>query len=343
MDTLHDFQKKHGAKFSKFFPLIASFGRPGLEYQAAKQGCAIFDMAGLNILHITGKDCADLLHRMTMNEIRKMRTNDIVVNGLTNAKGRLVDAFFQVKRSDGFFLITSHNQGKSVAEWLDRYVFVEDVKCEDVTNQFAVFLLTGEKSKTIGQAQDFRLQKISLGESESAAIGGLLPKGLLILSPAGSAVPVYQHLVEVKKCIPAGADIFHALRVEQGIPIYGNEFSSEDSNPYEAGLKDFISYTKGCFIGQEVIARLDTYDKVKYEYARLTLACPLLPTVPATILAGESEAGIVTSSAQNFHDQAHSFALARIRKKMLQENQSFTVISDGERIRAKVITSTLSD
>ncbi|MFQ5627202.1 MAG: YgfZ/GcvT domain-containing protein [bacterium] len=344
MDTIKNFQLTCGAKFDSGFPNISAFQGFENEYQAATNGRAIFDLTGLNILQATGKDCSDLFHRMTMNEIRKMQSGDIVVNAFSNAKGKLIDVFFQIKLENGYHLITSNGQGKKVAEWLDRYIFIEEVEYEDVTSQFSLFLLTGNNAGEVfgDEFPAFHLKSASLNgnEFELAAIHALLPKGLLLIVPAESALDVYKNLIHENQYIPASATAFHALRIEQGVPIYGNEFTTDDVNPYEAGLKDYVSYTKGCYIGQEVIARLDTYDKVKYEYARLSVSGPSLQNLPAAILADQKEVGVLTSSAQNAQDNSKSLAIGRIRRKALQENQKFHIISGTKSFDVKVISST---
>lgn len=346
MNDLHRYQQGIGAEFIESFPKIAHFGDAVREFRAAKERCALFDLTGLGILQVTGKDARDLLHRMTMNEMRHMQTGEVLVNALTNAKGKLVDAFFQIKREEGYQLITSHGQSEAVAAWLDRYIFVEKVTCEDFTDGFALFVLTGKSASHIAGIAE---QQAPLSETNIAGttveclpVASLCPQGILLIVEKQNALPVYKALAEEKQCMPAGAHCFDMLRVEQGVPLFGHEFAAEDTNPYEAGLSEFVDYEKGCYVGQEVIARLDTYDKVKYEYSTLAMRGPALATVPAPILDGDKKVGVLTTSVPDHQNDGHSFALARIRRKALQEKNVFTVSSGEKSFEAKVLSSTLT-
>ena len=347
MSDLHEFQKKNGAIYGNSFPAIQNFGDSPDEYRAAHAGCALFDLTGLGFLKLTGKDVHDLLHRLTMNEMRKMQHGDILVNAFTNAKGKLVDAFFQIKNADGYHLITSHGQGEALMAWLDRYIFVEHVVCENRSERVRLFLLAGNEAVAVAgldaMPQTSSATTIADVPVTCLPVAHLCPKGLLLVVDAEQAFAVYQALALAEVCTPAGAEVYNMLRVEQAVPQFGNEFGQEDTNPYEAGLHSFINYNKGCYIGQEVIARLDTYDKVKFEYATLAIDGAMTAELPAAVLDGDQEVGMLTTCTRDPQKSTASLAIGRIRRKALQEKNTFVIHSGEKSLQVKVLSSTFSD
>lgn len=338
-------QQLGGTTSTDAFPAIADFGDWTREYRAATHGTAIFDLSTLDAVAAGGKDSLDLLHRLSMNEIRQMQPGEIVVNAFPNAKGRIVDAVLQLRREQHFELFTAPGRQQLLQDWIDRYVFVEDVTLENITGRYGCFLLCGPQAPGLFAAAPpaFRLaaDKAAGIDFEAAGVDGLLPPGILILAPIRDAAGLYRYFVEDKDCQPAGNRAFHALRVASGVPFAGNEIS-EAVNPYEAGLAAAINYTKGCYIGQEVIARLDTYDKVKMVYTRLRLDGEAVPPVPAPVMHGDSEVGEVTSAALVPEGDGYVAALARIRRKAHNETQVFSVSWNGNKARATVETTPAS-
>ncbi len=343
MNDIATIFKKMGARFgqSGTFPEIMDFGNWEDEYAAARQQAAVFDLNGLNVIRVSGKDHADLLHRLSMNELRSMKPGDILVNAFPDAKGKIVDAVYMVRRTDAIELITGYDRGASLMAWLDKYIFIEDVSLTDITAEVRLVLLTGPAAHQLLplQAPEMHFHEHSLAgvTVEAAMVSGLLPRGVLLRIDQPQLHRVYAHfadLADAGRLTWAGARAFHALRIREGIPMHGHEFG-EDANPYEAGLKSYISYTKGCYIGQEVIARLDTYDKVKYEYTGLWINTrePLTPPLP--ILQDGREVGVVTSAAF-LPDAGKTAAIARIRRKVIEAPGAIKVQAGPDTVEAEI-------
>lgn len=316
------------------------------ELDAARHHCALFNLRDLVSIQITGKDAKDLLHRLTMNEIRKLQPGEIVVNVFTDAKGRVREAFFHLQRQDCIELISFPGRAEAVLSWLDRYTFIEQIRCRDETAGIHFFLLTGQEALQVLalDTPPSALQSVTIhgAEIEIVQVGGLLPNGLLLRVRADEAPAVREALLASNTCLAASEQAFHALRIDQGIPWFGTEIVPGEVNPYEAGLKAFISYTKGCYIGQEVIARLDTYDKVKHEFARLHCQGYLESAPPLPILAGGKEAGVLSSFVQWPDTPGRGIALGRIRRKVLQEQERLVVLDNGREVEITVVSSTFT-
>jgi folate-binding protein YgfZ len=205
-------------------------------------------------------------------------------------------------------------------EWLDRYLFPMDrVEVKDVSSESATFSLIGPESDTllktlgveipIGEAYASH-QQLTLDELPvRVAVGsGLALPGYTLIVPADDAAKLWQTLTAAG-AIPTGDRIWEQLRIEQGRPMPERELT-EDYNPLEAGLWQTISFSKGCYIGQETIARLNTYKGVKQQLWGVRLGAPVQAGSIVT-LEGE-KVGKLTSFTET---ERGLFGLAYIRTK----------------------------
>ncbi|MNY27240.1 Aminomethyltransferase [compost metagenome] len=134
-----------------------------------------------------------------------------------------------------------------------------------------------------------------------AATWAAFGAGYHVLVANASAGAVYDALVreaDAKGMLPIGHEAWEQLRIEQGIPAFGHEIG-EDVNPWEARLADSVSMSKGCYLGQEVIARLANYDKVQRYLVGLRFEGDRFPVQGAELQVDDKKVGIVTSVAGN--------------------------------------------
>jgi len=222
---------------------MANLFLPG--YPEARTSIVLFRQKR-SLLKLVGKDVMDFLHRMSTNDLLDLPDGGNRRTVLVNEKGRIVDLVNIVRSGDSVRLIGSRGNGPGLAQWLERFIIMEDVRiaeCQD----------TGEALSLIGPGS---LSAVSERERLSAT-------AIAIREDLGT-IPAFLLLGEANLTgLPTMGDpAFETIRVEEGVPAYGRELTPE-YNPLEAGLKDCISFSKGCYIGQEVIARLNTYKKLQ--------------------------------------------------------------------------------
>jgi folate-binding protein YgfZ len=250
-------------------------------YYSAHRSLALFDASGMfGRLMATGNDAIDLLHRMSTNDLLPLidKPGSGAQTVLTTEKGRIIDLLTVLSKGRNALLITSAGREDQVAQWLDKFVIMEDAKFEKASEDISHFLLFGPKALIF--LESLVSPAISLIEllnfhSIEIVIGGVpvtLQKTHRIIE-SGWAIFVEKQQAQVvwdflQQAITGyGGTVidqrtYDLLRIEAGIPIAPNELN-EKHNPLETTLVQAISWTKGCYIGQEVIARLDTYDKVQ--------------------------------------------------------------------------------
>ena len=261
------------------------------EYVAFKEGVVAIDFSDNGVVLIEGKDSLDFLHRMSTNDVINTGENDRTLNVLTNADGRIIDAAWMITgpQKQSAMLVGSAGSGKMVARWLEQYHFSEELDIRDESGKYGVFAVYGENASDI--AASLKCDVIN-SDKNSAFV--------LVKENASE----YWANLSEQGAVPVGREAWNIRRIELGIPRFGFELT-ESANPLEAGLFDSISFSKGCYIGQEVIARMDTYDKVARQLRRLHFSGEVDDSSKPTLSSGGRNVGIVTSSVYSIELGKH--------------------------------------
>ena len=225
-------------------------------------------------MELLGEDCIDLLDRLSTNDVSVLRRPGQGLSSvLTTNKGRIIDLLGLFLFEDKFLLVSSSDSIRRVSEWIEFYTIMEDVEVKDISHTTFHFrsIDNPQLQNTLG------LGEANFGETVSEKVGNILCSAMKsqmgglsaidIVGPVDDKEYVLSQLKEKSETISLSE--FEELRIKLGVPEYGKELS-EDYNPIEAGLLDHISFNKGCYIGQEVVARLNAYDKVQRKLVRLT-------------------------------------------------------------------------
>ncbi|MBC8280593.1 MAG: aminomethyl transferase family protein [Chloroflexi bacterium] len=294
------FVERHG------FQLPAVYSDFALEYSAATTNVGIHDASYMGRLKATGEDGLDLLNRMSTNKVVDLGPGEGAVTVLTTDRGRIVDVLGVVNQGEHVILLTSPGRQQAVIDWLDKYTIMEDLVIEDASSETAMLALVGpDAGKLLGltdsqerPSQDsLSIESIQIGGSDVLVVNqpmGELSRYWLITDPE-SAKAVWQHLTDAG-ATPVGATAMDAVRVNFAVPEFGPELG-EPFNPLEAGLIGSIDFTKGCYIGQEVIARLDSYKKIQKFLVSLSFEPNTAVSPGDELLQDGQPVGTVTSVA----------------------------------------------
>ena len=292
------------------------------EFRAATEGAALADRSHLGRLRLSGVDALDLLNRLSTNNLDDLAVGDVQGTALTTNKGRVIDLLYALRRDDDLLVITGPETCQRVAEWIDFYTFIEDVVVTDVTEETTMLSLVGRAAASALPS----LADVPLYGSATLTIEGIDALALRtdfagidgydLIAPVEDA-PALWGALEGMGAVPVGAHALELVRIGNGVAGYGSELA-EDYNPLEAGLMDFISFNKGCYIGQEVVARLNTYDKVQKHLVGLSWDGDDAPEPPAALLYDGKQVGTLTSVAAATLD-GKGLGLGYLRKAYVQE------------------------
>ncbi|HSB89298.1 MAG TPA: hypothetical protein VLD63_04655 [Anaerolineales bacterium] len=229
---------------------------------------------------VGGTTRLDLIQRMSTNDMTGIAEGETRPTVLTTAIGRIVDRVTVLALADRWAVITSPGRGEAVQAWLGRHIFFQDdVTLEAAPSLQAYWFLAGPGA---GEATRSLTSSANSAPIEQALSfpGGLAwaaqppePLGLHLLMQSPSELPAdgpWNAAVS-----PADAEAaYQALRVEAGHPEFGRDFG-EDDIPLEVGLTYAVSFTKGCYLGQEIIARMESRARTPRRLVGARLPAPV--------------------------------------------------------------------
>jgi tRNA-modifying protein YgfZ len=300
--------------------IAVSFGNDAAAVAAAKSKVALCDRTHWGRLQVGDSDRLRFLHNQSTNDFQSLKPGKGCDTVFVTSTARTIDLATAYATEDAVLLLVSPNRRQYLMEWLDRYIFPLDrVQLKDITLETATFSLIGPESDAlldklgagaaIGQSYaSHQVVQIEDLEVRVAVGSGLAIDGYTLIVPAASAAALWDKIIALE-ATPMGDRIWERLRIEQGRPLPDRELT-DDYNPLEAGLWQTISFSKGCYIGQETIARLNTYKGVKQQLWGIRLDAPVDPGTVITI--GEEKVGKLTSYTET---ESGPFGLAYIRTK----------------------------
>ena len=308
--------------YSFCHPPVLHFGDPGREYHAARETAAVFDLSDRTQLEITGADRQRFLNNYCTNDIKRLGPGTSCEAFVTNAKSRILGHVFVFASADSFWVESGPGADETLMAHFGRYIISADVQLHNRSAEYGELLLTGPTS-----AQ--RLARLDIDcaalpphrhltverndcRLDVRRVDLLGQPGLLLSTARTKLARLWQELI-ASGVAPAGAVAFHACRIEAGFPLYGLDLSDDHLAPEAARSAQAISLTKGCYLGQEPIARIDALGHVNRELRGLRLEEGPMPEPGALVLSTDGrEVGTITSAAM-IPETNRPIALAMLR------------------------------
>jgi folate-binding protein YgfZ len=253
----------------------ATFSSPDRELEILKSSGGLVAMSGWGVLRLGGNDRLDFVHRMSTNDVAQLQPDQGLPTVFLTPIGRMVDLAFVFVREHDLLLFLGRGADEAVVAWLRKHIFFnDDVHAENITSKVGLMSLRGPGATALvnhlvedGRANLGRL----VGSNtviENAEVTVVRPfphgNGYLFMTDAERAPALWSTLRAAVASIggaPVGELAAEAARIAAGSPRFARELS-EDYIPLEAGLRWAVSFNKGCYVGQEVIARMETYQRL---------------------------------------------------------------------------------
>lgn len=331
--------KAAGALFAPHQGRLAPrrYGPVSIEYQRLTTDAGLSDRSYVGRLRVMGKDALDLLNRLSTNDLMGLVPGSGGATILTTNKGRIIDRLVVLHMNDSVLLLTSPRTRTEVARWIDTYTFLEDARVEDATEGTAVLSVSGPNSALrLDTLMGGNLEGLPLYHWRALSVAGMpvtavhtdpvgLP-GYDLIASTEHAPRLWEHLRD-SGIPPVGHAALEMVRVERGVPLQGRELTQE-FNPLEAEQWDAVSFAKGCYVGQEVVARLSTYDKVQKHLVLLKVDGRGAVPPGAVVQADGQRVGSVTSAA--CPPRRHkTLALAYLHRSHARPGVAVEVVVDG--------------
>ncbi len=281
-------------------PVAHHYGDAAAEYDAARRAAVVIRRSHEGRVRAVGGDRLDLLDRMSTNAMTDLAAGEARPTVFTTPIARIIDLVWVLNRGDEALLVTGVGRAPAVRRWLAGYIFFrDDVKLPDASGELEQIGLFGPKAAAIAEAIVPGAESLAedrfLEQDEVIVWRGqpLAGGGFSVIAPASKMAAAWQTAVAAG-ARPAGEACYQMLRLAAGRPAAEHELT-EVYLPLEVDLWNAVSFTKGCYIGQEINARMESRGKLARRLVGLKLGAPV--AAGAEVRAGDSVAGRVTSAA----------------------------------------------
>lgn len=277
---------------------------PADAYSAAHESAVLANHANRGMLYLTGATRLDLLNRMSTQAVNRLESGEGAATVLTTDIGRIIDRVILYATSDSVYLLTGEGHADALARYFMRNIFFnDDVQVADISGQTTVWGAYGPRARELLGMAGFPEVDIPLHHWRQATVGGatayvhrtdpIAGDGYFVTAGAADREAVEAALLAAG-LTPIDEATYDYLRIEAGLPRFGRELTL-DYIPLEAGLWDDVSFSKGCYVGQEIIARMESRGKLAKRLARLRPGAPVVSG--AEIIANGRAVGTITSAA----------------------------------------------
>ncbi len=352
---MHEFHQSLGATFGSLngAEVVVDYGHYPAEYAALHESAGVLDLSFRSRLCLTGADRIRFLHGQITNGVKKLRVGEGCYAALTTAKGKMQSDLNVFALQDELLLDFEPGYAATVTERLEKYVVADDVQVVDVAPLYGLLSVQGPKAEAVVRALDlfaeipgpsFSSVKIAdsvLGEVYLTNQPRLASAGFDLFVPSVALAAVADKLIAAAKSSggrACGWNAFETARIEAGIPRFGVDMD-ETNLPQECGIATrAVSYTKGCYIGQEVLNRIHTMGHVNRELRGLRLADDLksLPVKGDKLFHGDKEIGHLTSAVHSPRLNAN-LALGYVRRETGAQGTEVKCHSGAGASRATIV------
>jgi tRNA-modifying protein YgfZ len=277
-------------------------------YNALRQAAAWLDVSSRGRLRISGEDRARLVNAMTTNQVQALRPGQGCYVFFLNAQGRILGDGNLFCFPDHLLLDTEPETRQKLLEHLDRYIIADDVTVEDVTETTAAIAIEGPQAETVLSALGAELPSephswTAWGSRTVARVSSTGPDGFCIFAPAPNFAPAdaKESLVTELAGVPparipeATPEDARTVRIEHGRPRYGEEIT-ERYLVQETGQLHAVNFTKGCYLGQEIVERVRSRAQIHRLLHRIEIDTPEVPAAGTKLSSGAADAAEIASA-----------------------------------------------
>jgi aminomethyltransferase len=322
-------------------PQVAARENTAAEFRALIGGCGIYDLRGRSRVVLTGSDRVRWLNGMVTNNVRDLAVGRGVYAFLLNPQGHIQADLYAFQRGEHILVDFDSDLREKVLALFDHYIIADDVEVADISSNLSAIGLSGPQASDILKQAGFSWQELEPLQFADVVWNEL---GVTILRSGEEAAPSWQvwmgagNFAKVWDALvsagakPCGQDALELFRIAKGIPRYGQDIRERDL-PQETRQERALHFTKGCYVGQEIVERIRSRGAVHRVFSGFRVEGPL-PVAGSKIQAEGKDVGEVTTSAVlPFESGNRSVALGYIRReamsgKELRAGQSILTVAE---------------
>jgi len=310
------------------------------DYRALTTGCALFDRSSsVDRLEVLGADRQRFLNAYVTCDVKPLAAGDGAYGFLTSAQGRILSDLAVLVHPDRLWLEAGSGQEEAVADHLRKYVIVDRVEIRPLGDMTPLTLIGPRAAEILGSPLDGEWKHARAmvdGTEVTLQRTGRLGAPAFTLWVSASIAPHLEAGLLARDGVrQIGPEALEVLRVEAGIPRFGQDFGP-DNFPQETGDESAVSYTKGCYLGQEVVARIHYRGGVQKALRRLVFEGPAKPG--SGLLFEGREVGTATSVVRSLaaEGEGRTIGLGIIHKRGAEPGTRLEVAEGGTAVVAAI-------
>jgi folate-binding protein YgfZ len=347
-NPLQAIHEKTGAEFTPYgqTPIVLTFGEPQAEYAAIRKAAAIVDRPWRGILELTGKDRHPFLNNLLTNQIwdkakkQGPAAGQVVYSFFLNTKGRIVSDMNVIELEERTLLEMDEEKVETVRGAFEKYLFAEQVKMKSLVGEVHEFFVTGPTAQeAVANVEG------TVFRDDTCGVPGF---GLIV--PVGEAERIWNYFTQGSErefeddmrfrglARPSGWAAFNTTRIEAGRGLFGIDFD-ESVLPAETGqFERAVSVTKGCYLGQEIVARMYARGQVARKLVGIRMENDALPLAGTKIYDDQqNEIGGITSSTISPVLSNVAICLGYVKKPFFATGTNVHIPAEGTMRTAQVV------
>ncbi len=305
--------------------LVTDFGDPLAEQAHALKDNVIADLSRLDVLEISGKDATEFLHGQLTGDVSALDANALQANAWCNIKGRVIVSFLLYRNDDRYYLLLENDMTGLVIKRLQMFILRSDVSIDNRSDELLRIGIRGESVHTALQgyidtiAADTTVNILPVQDSTPRSI---------ILLPLEQARTLWQKLTE--QAVPVGSSAWSLCDIQTGIAWIGKKGSEEFlPQSLDLDLTGGLSFDKGCYPGQEIIARMHFRGKLKQRLFLAEVSISALPEIKTKLYvsAAKQHVGMVVNAAMR--TEAYCLLLITLELKYFDKETVYLGTENG--------------
>jgi aminomethyltransferase len=320
------------------------------EYQALRQAAGLLDYSIQALIEVRGADRTRFLQALLTNDIAALAPGGGCPAALLDPAAKLIATLLVLADAEALWLLCDLDRAAAVTQTLERYHFTEDVRVTNRERAHAALALQGPGALAVAQQLAGRAVPLERPGQHCAAAVDSVPvrfvrhqltdePGVLCLVPAEGVLAVWEawaHRAPALGLTLVGWEALNAARLEAGIPWFGLDLDATTLLP-ETGLEERLaSDTKGCYVGQEIVARMRTYGSASKKLMGLVCAGERVPSAGDALVRDGADVGRVTSACWS-PALGRPLALGYVKRGTYEPGTAVEILCHGARAPATVV------
>jgi folate-binding protein YgfZ len=343
-------ERAAGATVAERFGVVLPdrYGDPAAEYRVAREAAGLVDLSFRGLLEVTGGERLRWLNGQVTQDVKALRPGEGRLAAALDAKGHILADLAVYGLEDRVWLNVPRERLDTLRTAFDRHIIADDVQVRDASRDVASLMLLGPRAAAIvAAACGDAAAGLAPWQHTEAELAGVPTRvvatrwlripGFDLVVPGAAASAAWGSILDAGRAeglLPVGMAALEVLRVEAAWPWFGVDFD-ESHLLMEALTTEHVSFTKGCYIGQEVVTRVEHQGHLNRRLCGLLVAGDRVPPLGAAIQSGDRTVGRVTSAVHS-PAIARSIALGHVRRECWAPGTRLTIATGASALDAEI-------